>query len=472
LRARAEAHIMRRGRQNRIPGGAMSEPQPPTPSLKRSFGLWTLVAFGVGDILGAGIYGLIGKVAGEVGSAVWASFLVAFIVAAFTGLSYAELGSRLPHSGGEARYAQKAFRKKWLSYVVGFLVLLSGLVSISTVSHIFAGYLTAEGALLPGFPAWIVRVVFLVGIGVVTWWGIRQASWTNVVCTIVEMCGLGFVIAVALPYFGGVDYFELPAGEDGSPFDGVPIWALMGGGVLAFYSFIGFEDLANVAEEVKDPKRNLPRAIILALAIAAVFYGLVSIAAVSVVPHAELAQSEAPLMEVVARATDASDVKWDRWFTIIALFAVTNTALVNFVMGSRLIYGMARQGLVPSALGRVHAARSTPHVAIVTMFVVTGILALVLELATLAITTSFILLVVFFVVNVSLLVMKLRKDETEEGVVRVPLVVPALGALLTIALATAAKPAALWSFAILAAAGFVLYLLTRLLGRRSLSEAP
>jgi len=437
----------------------LSNPDPTAPSLQRTFGLVTLVAFGIGDILGAGIYGLIGNVAGEVGNAVWASFLVAFVVAAFTGLSYAELGSRLPHSGGEARYAENAFRRKWLAYVVGFLVLLSGLVSISTVSHIFANYLTIEGGLLPGFPGWIVRLVFLLGIGVITYWGIRQSSATNVVCTLVEMGGLLVVIVVALPSFGSVDYFEFPAAEGGAPFEGVPIWALLGGGVLAFYSFIGFEDLANVAEEVKNPRRNLPRAIIISLAIAAVFYGLVAIAAVSVVPHEELASSgaSAPLLEVVKRAAPGFPI---RLFSIIALFAVTNTALVNFVMGSRLLYGMARQQLVPEALGRVHPKRSTPHHSILLMLIVTGILTLTLEKATLAGTTSFVLLAVFFVVNISLAVMKLRKDEVEEGVgIRVPLFVPFVGAALTVALALATKPKALISFAILAPAGLLLYFL-------------
>ncbi|MHC4974243.1 MAG: APC family permease [Planctomycetota bacterium] len=443
----------------------MSNPDPTAPSLKRTFGLVTLVAFGIGDILGAGIYGLIGNVAREVGSAVWAAFLVSFVVAAFTGLSYAELGSRLPHSGGEARYAENAFRRKWLAYVVGFLVLLSGLVSISTVSHIFANYLTVEGGLLPGLPGWIIRLVFLLGIGVITYWGIRQSSATNVICTLVEMGGLLVVVVVALPSFGSVDYFEFPAAEGGGPFEGVPVWALLSGGVLAFYSFIGFEDLANVAEEVKNPRRNLPRAIVIALAIAAVFYGLVSIAAVSVIPHQELASSgsSAPLLEVVKQAAPGFPI---RLFSVIALFAVTNTALVNFVMGSRLLYGMARQQLVPEALGRVHPGRSTPHVSILLILVVTGILTLTLEKATLAGTTSFILLAVFFVVNISLAVMKLRKDEVEEGVVKVPLFVPFVGAALTVALALATKPKALISFAILAPAGLLLYLLVRPVRRR------
>jgi len=443
----------------------VSSPDPSAPSLKRSFGLVTLVAFGIGDILGAGIYGLIGNVAREVGNAVWASFLVAFIVAAFTGLSYVELGSRLPHAGGEARYAESAFRRKWLAYLVGFLVLLSGIVSISTVSHIFANYLTAQDGLLPWMPPEIARLLFLLGIAGVTYWGIQQSSTTNVICTLVEMGGLLVVVIVALPSFGSVDYLELPVGEGGVPLEGVPIWALLGGGVLAFYSFIGFEDLANVAEEVKDPRRNLPRAIVIALSVAALFYGLVSIAAVSVVPHEELATSKAtaPLLEVVRRAAPDFPI---RIFSVVALFAVTNTALVNFVMGSRLLYGMANQGLVPAALGRVHAGRSTPHLSILLMLLVTMALTSSLEKATLAGTTSLVLLVVFFVVNLSLIALKLRREEVEEGVVQVPLFVPFTGAALTVALAFATQEKALISFAIIAAAGVLLYLAARLVRRR------
>ncbi len=434
----------------------MTSPETPTPALKRSFGLVTLVAFGIGDILGAGIYGLIGDIAGEVGNAVWAAFLVAFVVAAFTGLSYAELGSRLPHSGGEARYAETAFRKLWLAYLVGFLVFLSGLVSISAVSHIFAEYL--EGGLLPGVPTWIIRILFLIGIAAITYWGIKQSSAANVVCTLVEVGGLITVIIVALPYFGSVDYLDFSTKSGEAALEGIPWWAIMGGGVLAFYSFIGFEDLANVAEEVKDPRRNLPRAIIISLAVAAVFYGLVSIAAVSVLSPQELTAEggSKPLLRVVARAAPGIPIQL---FTLIALFAVTNTALVNFVMGSRLLYGMSRRNLLPPALGRVHAGRSTPHVAIYAILGITMVLSLALERSDLAETTSLVLLVVFFVVNISLIVIKLRKDETEEGVVRVPLFVPVLGALLTVTLALAVKPKALWSFAILVPAGVLLYLL-------------
>ncbi len=442
-------------------------------SLKKGFGLITLIAFGIGDILGAGIYGLVGNVAGEVGHAVWLSFLAAFVVAALTGLSYAELGSRLPRSAGEAAYADAAFKRRWLSYLIGFLVLLSGIVSVSTVAHIFANYLTASDGFLPGVPPWAVRGVFLLGVAAVTFWGIRQSSAANIVCTLIEMTGLLIVILVALPYFGSVNYLDFNPAPGVEAFGDAataaltedvktPIMAILAGGVLAFYSFIGFEDLANVAEEVRDPRRVLPKAILIALAIAAVFYGLVSIAAVSVVPHGELTadQAKRPLLLVVKHAAPNFPLKL---FSLIALFAVANTALVNFVMGSRIIYGMARQNLAPRLFGQVHMHRRTPDAAITLILAVTLVLTLTLGKATLAGTTSFLLLVVFFVVNLSLLTMKLRKVAAEEGVMRVPLLIPILGCLATVGLATAVKPKALISFAVLAPAGIVVWLIYRLI---------
>ena len=431
-------------------------------SLKRTFGLATLVAFGVGDILGAGIYGLIGKVAGHVGYACWTSFAAALIVAALTGLSYAELGSRLPRSAGEAYFAQRAFRLQWLAYLIGFLVLLSGIVSVSTVSHIFAGYLK-EG-FLPSVPAWTMRLGFLVLISFVTFWGIRQVSAVNVVCTLVEISGLLFIIFLGLSYFGQVDYLDFTSGTSGAgDTSGLPYGLILSGGVLAFYSFIGFEDMVNVSEEVKDPQRLVPRAILISLAIAAVIYGLTAIAAVSVVPPAELAAAEAPLMLVVQRAAPGFPIGI---FNIIALFAVTNTALVNFVMGSRLLYGMANQKLLPSALATVHSKRGTPDIAIGLILVITMILTLVLAKETLAGSTSLILLMVFFVVNLSLVTMKLRKDPLPSPrVFQIPLPVPILGTLATLGLACFVSKKALLSVAILAPCGIVLYLIYRLVAR-------
>jgi amino acid transporter len=440
----------------------MTEASERSTSLKKSFGLITLAAFGIGDILGAGIYGLIGNIAGEVGNAVWLSFLAAFIVAAFTGLSYAELGARMPMSGGEAQYAKTAFRRKSVAYLIGFLVLLSGLVSISTVSHIFANYMTAEDGLLPAMAPWIVRVVFMLLIAGFCFWGIRQSSIANVVCTLIELTGLGIVIVVALPSFGSVNYLDFdPGGNGGGSESELPLMLILQGGVLAFYAFIGFEDLANVAEEVKDARKTLPRAIILSLAVAAVIYGLVAIAAVSVVPHDELSDPETKgaLLLVVKNAAPGFPIGL---FTIIALFAVTNTALVNFVMGSRLIYGMARQSLLPGALGSVHEKRGTPDRAILAILAVTLVLTLTLDKSTLAGTTSLILLIVFFVVNLSLVVLKLRGVEAPEGTMRVPLVVPILGLATALVLAMAVKQRALMSFLILAPAGICVYLLWRL----------
>ncbi|UCC67857.1 MAG: amino acid permease, partial [Armatimonadota bacterium] len=321
----------------------------------------------------------------------------------------------------------------------------------------------------PSVPPEVVRVAFLVIVAGVAYWGIQASSVTNVICTLIEITGLLVVIVVALPYFGKVNYLDFDPGDIGEATTGLPLMAILSGGVLAFYAFIGFEDLANVAEEVKDARRILPRAIIIALLVAAVFYGLVAIAAVSVVPHDQLTdqQAKGPLLLVVKIAAPNFPVGI---FSIIALFAVTNTALVNFVMGSRLIYGMSRQRLVPEVLGRVHPKRATPHAAIILILVVTLVLTLSLKKATLAGTTSFILLVVFFVVNVSLVIIKRRKDPADEGVLQVPLVVPILGAVTTVVLALAVKPKALISFCILAPAGIVVYLLYRLLSPARGSE--
>ena len=390
--------------------------------LKRSLGFFSLVAFGVGDILGAGVYALIGKGTGLVGPIYWVCFLAALIVAALTGLSYAELGSRFPRSAGESFYTLKAFGKPFLSYGVGFLVLMSGVISMAVVSHAFAGYVRA---IWPAFPAPVIILLFFLLLAVINFWGIQESSFTNVICTLVEVSGILVVIGAGLQYAGKVNYLEMiPAdGKD-------PTTAFFQASILAFYAFIGFEDMVKAAEESHQPERSIPRAIIVSLAIVTILYVLTALAAVSVVPVAELARSSAPLMLVVERGFPA----FPRGiFTLIALFAVTNTALVNFVMGSRLLYGMAKEGLAPSVLGRVHAIRSTPHVAIVVVFLIALLLALTGTLTLLAQSTSLILLIVFFLVNGSLLMLKIRFPD-ERSAFRVFFGVPVGGALSALAL--------------------------------------
>jgi amino acid transporter len=395
------------------------------PTLRRTIGPVQMALYGLGSMLGAGIYGLIGKAAGQVGNAVWLAFVVALVAALLTALSYASLGSRHPRAAGAAYVAQRAYGFPLLSFLVGLALVCSGLTSIATQSQVFAANLIALFGLESLPVSWLALGFLLVLTGVV-FRGIRESMWVNVLCTLIEASGLILVVAVGISYWGTVDYFETPATLGGDH----AFLLVMQGAVLAFFAFIGFEDMYNVAEEVREPERNLPLGLILAMALAAVIYIAVAITAVSVVPWQELAEAPGPITEVVARAAPLIP---PIVFTAITLFAVTNTALVNYVTASRLIYGMACQGLLPQALGAVHAGRRTPHLAIAALFLVLAPLALIGTIAELAAATVLLLLAVFTVVNGALFVLKRRKGE-KPGRFEVPLFVPALGAVVCLVL--------------------------------------
>jgi basic amino acid/polyamine antiporter, APA family len=403
-------------------GGDSASPAQPT--LARTMGLGALTVYGVGDMLGAGIYGLIGKAAGLMGNAVWLAFVMAMLVALLTGLSYANIGSRYPRAAGAPYVVHRAYRAPFVSYLIGLGVAASGLTSMATGSRVIAGYLQALGV---RWPTAVLVVLFLVLLSLVVFRGIRESTWMNLLCTSVEVTGLLIVIAVGVRYWGSVDYLETPpAPEEGSAAVGLSVGLLLQGAVLTFFSFIGFEDILNVAEEVKQPRRTLPLGLILALVIATAIYILVAITAVSVLPYRELGQSKAALVDVVRKAAPAFP---PLVFTAIGVFAVANTALLNYVMGSRLLYGMSRQGLLPAWLGRVHPVRRTPHVAILVLLAIVLMLALTGDIRQLADATSLLLLGAFMVVNGALIVLKLRPDEPR-GAFEVPLVVPAAGVLM------------------------------------------
>lgn len=383
--------------------------------LKRVLGWTALTFYGVGDILGAGIYALVGKVAGVVGPAAWLSFLAAFVVAALTALSYAEFSSRMPRAAGAAVFTLEAFRLSWLSYIVGFMVLFSGIISMGAASRAFAGYLMG---LSPALPEYVIIFFFFLVLAAINFKGIKESSAANVVCTIIELTGLFIVIAAGMKFFGKADLLSIQPAEGN--FWGV---AVLQGGALAFYAFIGFEDLVNVAEEAKDPVRTMPKAILLSLAIGTIVYILVAISAVSTMPLGELSASKAPLVGVVERSFPGFPI----WiFSLIALFAVGNTALLNFIMGSRVLYGMSSDRLVPAFFGRLHAKTGTPHLAILVIWGVALILTYSGTLVVLAQATSLLLLIVFMIVNAALIVIKRREPETE-GIFKVPIVVPLLG---------------------------------------------
>lgn len=380
-------------------------------------------------MLGAGIYALVGRAAESLGNAVWLAFLAAMIAAMLTGLSYACVGGRYPKAGGAAFVTQRALRRPAISYVVGIAVMMSGLTSMATGSQAIAENL--EKAVGMVLPIKLVAIALVFFVGCVIYRGMKESMWVNIVCTVVETSGLLFIIAVGIKYWGGVNYLETPADVSGVG-SGITLALVLQGAVLMFFSFIGFEDILNVSEEVKNPKRDIPFGLIGAMILATLIYMAVAITAVSVVPWRELAATKTPLMEVAHRAAP-----WfagiDRIYLGVTIFAIGNTALLNYLMGSRLLYGMSRQGLLPALLGKLHPQRRTPQVAIFVLFGIVSLLILSGGVKPLAEATVLLLLVVFTLVNVSLIILKRRSSEPVDGF-DVPLLVPILGALVCLLL--------------------------------------
>ena len=413
------------------------------PALRRSIGPFQLTLYGLGGMLGAGIYALIGKAAGAVGNAVWLSFAVALIAALLTALSYASLASRYPRAGGAAYVVEKAYGVPLLSFTVGLALVCAALTSVATQSQVFAAVLLDLTG-LARLPVWSIALGFIAILGGIVARGIRESMWVNVACTLVEAGGLLLVIAVGFSAWGSVDYFESPATQGSFDF----ALLIVQGASLTFFAFIGFEDTVNVAEECRDPERTIPLGLILATTIAALLYMGVAISAVSVVPSGELSAAASPLTEVVSRAAPAIPAIL---LTIITLFAVANTALVNYVTASRQIYGMARQGLLPARLGRVHRRTQTPHIAVAGVALLLVPLALAGTIADLAAATVLLLLTIFTVVNCALAVLKRRRGEPK-GRFEVPIVVPIAGAVVCAALVVVRVGAGDWYAPAIAAA--------------------
>lgn len=375
-----------------------------TASLKRALSLPLLTFYGLGTILGAGIYVLIGEVAANAGVHTPLAFVLAALLAGFSAFSYAELSARYPLSAGEAIYTERAFGKTGLAVVVGWMIVTIGMVSTATLVNGFVGYLHV---LLP-LPGWLIITILVVSLSALAIWGISQSAWVAAVTTLVEMGGLLLVLWVGWP----VADISTALGQMLKPeIDFITLTGIIGGAFIAFYAFIGFEDIVNVAEEVRDPQRTLPRAVLLALGIATLLYMLVSLVAIAVLPAQQLAASEAPLSSVYRQATGEVPV----FITLVGLSAVINGALVQIVMASRVIYGMASQGWIPAGLAAVNPATQTPVRSTLAVTAVILVLALWLPLVTLAEITSLITLIVFALVNLSLWRIK-RVDPSPAGV--------------------------------------------------------
>lgn len=384
-------------------------------ALKRSLTLGLLTLYGLGTILGAGIYVLVGRVAGIAGMHAPLAFVVAALLAGLTGLSYAELAARFPRSAGEAVYVQEGLRRRPLSVLVGLLIVLTGVVSAATIANGFVGYLQV---FVP-VPDALAIVVLVLLLGLLAAWGITESVVAASAVTLVELGGLVFII-----YIAGGSLAELPARwpELVPPPDAGTWQAIFLGAFLAFYAFIGFEDMVNVAEEVKDPARTLPRAILIAIGLSTALYLLVALVAVLALPPAELAESRAPLALIYERATGSAPTL----ISVVSLFAVVNGALIQIIMSSRVLYGMSREGWLPAMLGRVSPLTRTPLPATAFVTVVVLVLAMVLPLVTLAQATSFVILIVFALVNLSLVRIK-RREPRPAGVRMVPLTIPLAG---------------------------------------------
>jgi len=419
--------------------------------LKRGITGPLLFVFILGDVLGAGVYALTGELSAEVGGAMWLPLLLALLLALLTAGSYAELVTKHPRAGGAAVFAQRAFGSPIVSFLVGFCMLAAGVVSAAGLALAFAGDYLA--ALVPIAPA-IAAPVFLLLVAALNARGIRESMAGNVVMTIVELTGLLLIIvAVAFMVLGGGGDVsrvgEFPAGAN-------PALATLAAAIIAYYSFVGFETSANVAEEIKDPAKVYPRALIGSLLVAGVVYVLVGLASAIALPADELSGSSSPLLDVFA-ATGAPLPGWV--FSVIALVAVANGALLTMIMASRLAYGMAEQGLLPAVLGRVLPRRRTPWVAILVTTAIAIGLTLVGDLGTLAETVVLLLLFVFLSTNVAVLV--LRRERVEHDHFRVWTWVPVLGIGSCVLLLTQQEPH-VWLFGGIAiGVGLVAYAATR-----------
>ena len=447
------------------------------PELKRVMGPKLLLLFIVGDILGTGIYAVTGSVAKQVGGVVWLPFLVAFVVATLTAFSYLELVTKYPQAAGAALYTHKAFGLHFVTFLICFTVMCSGITSAATASRAFAANLEAminvvrgdwlglsEVEVSDGLTT-VLALLFLALVAVVNLRGVAESVYANIVLTCVELSGLLIVIFVGFFAItqGKADLSRVVVFD--TPDDRSIFVAVTAATSLAFFAMVGFEDSVNMAEEVKNPEKVFPKIMLTGLGVTGVIYILVSISAIALVPAGELGTGDAPLLKVVTAG--APNLPIDQFFPLISMFAVANSALINMLMASRLLYGMAKQRVLPPVLGRVLEGRRTPWVAILfTSVLAFGLITFVGKISALGGTTALLLLGVFTVVNLCCLV--LRKDKAEHRHFVAPTAIPIIGALACAYLAgpwTGRAPEQYTIAAVLLGIGVVLWAVTWMINR-------
>ncbi len=394
----------------------MAQPQ----QLLRKITMPMLLFYGLGNILGAGIYVLIAEVANTSGMYAPFSFLMALVIVSFTALSYGELASRYPDAAGVALYVKKGLGSTNLSVIIGLTIALAGLISAATIARGFTGYL----AELTPLPEWLALLGLITILGLIAIWGIGESVAIAVTITFIEIGGLLLILWIGLPV--------LPTLAERAP-ELIPplewdVWyGISLGGFLAFYAFLGFEDMVNIAEEVKAPSKAYPRAILFSLIIATLLYLSVSLVSVLLLSPQQLATTDAPFATIYEHATGNEGTL----ITIIGIFAIINGALIQIIMASRMVYGISKKGWLPSPLSYVNSKTKTPVVATLLVSAITLGFALWLPLVTLAKLTSFLVLIVFTVVNIALIRIK-RQHPDPEGAYLVPFWIPVAGLVVNI----------------------------------------
>ena len=392
----------------------------PAAKLSRNLTLPQVSLYGLGNSLGAGIYVLIGEIAGIAGYLAPFAFLLAATVAAFTAFTFAEFSARFPFSGGGALFVHKGFNKPALTVAVGALIVLTGIISAATIARGFVGYLN----IFIVADSTLTLLILVAALCALACWGIQQSVVVAALITMIEVLGLLLIIWIAQT--AEVELQSLPA--DSQQYvagNAAQMWTgLMGGSFLAFYAYVGFEDIVNVAEETKKPEPTMPKAILIALVVATLLYAVTTASALSILTPTQLAQSDAPLAAVFETATGSSP-----WFiSLISMFAVINGALIQIIMCSRIGFGLAQEKLLPTWIGKTNARTQTPINATIVVSLLIVLAAVSLSTETLARFTTTVLLIVFVLVNIALLKVK-RSDSANTATMNIPSVLPLIGAL-------------------------------------------
>ena len=362
--------------------------------LKRSLSLLQLTLMSVGIILGAGIYVILGEAAKLSGNLVWLSFIIAAIVATLTAFSYAELSSRFPKAGAEYVYVENSFGNR-AAWIVAWLLLAGSVIGGATIAMGFAQYFSAifHTSII------IVALVMLSIIGIILFIGIQETAKLTILFTFIEIAGLVIVIFIGIPYIGSVNYLEAAQGLKG----------VIEAGVLIFFGYLGFEGITRLAEETKNPEKNIPKAIMYSMIITTILYILVGISAVSVIPWQELSTAQAPLALVAQRVFGEQSFLI---LSVIALFSTFNTALMFLLTGSRLIYGISQQQAIPKVFTMVGKRFRTPWVAIISIVVAAMLFLFLGDLKTIANLTNFTIFSVFIIINASVIYFRYKKPIT------------------------------------------------------------